>query len=783
MKKKKIIFSSLLFCAATLPVAAQNDFNYNEDSQFRPQTNRKVNTDSLGSDKEIPKGIRVWTVDERFGDTKAAVVDTLQHMYMNSTFTEGLRGEYNTLGNMGTARLNRIFIDRRNTQGNFIFTEPYDYIVNPVSDFHFTNTYSPITNITLNSCGDKVTGEDDFKAIFAVNANKRLGAGFRFDYKYGRGYYNAQSTSHFKYTMWASYLGDRYQAHLLFSTNHEKMTENGGITNDDYIKHPEIYTESFATNEIPTVLEQNWNRLDNQHIFFTHRYNVGFSRKVKMTEEEIKAKKFAMASKKENAEENAKEEARKKAKEQGKKFDEKAYDKQQGAKFSGRPDGAKIAGDEPAKDSAAKDIRNDSTRIAVNGKAAADSLLAIQKKNAEDSLFYKSEYVPVTSFIHTVKFDNYRRIYEAYQTPADYYLKEYYNAGRLTGDSIYDQTKHWHMKNTFAIAMLEGFNKWAKAGLKAFASYDLRHYELPTMEGGFEKFNEHALSVGGQLSKQEGKTLHYNAVAEIGLTGVDAGTLAIDGNVDVNIPFLGDTLQVRGDAFFHRETPSFYYRNYHARHLWWENDLDKTIHTRIMGTLSFPKTRTKLRVAVDEIKNYTYFSQSYDITEKGLRTGVMVTPMQESGGINLLTAQLEQNFRLGILNWENQFTYQHSSKESVLPVPAFNAYTNLYIKFKVVKVLNVDLGADMRYFTSYEAPDYSPYMGQYTVQGNGENNVKIGNYPIVNVYANVHIKHTRFFVMMSHINAGQGDKNYFFAPHYPMNERVFRIGVSWNFFN
>lgn len=783
MKKKKIIFSSLLFCAATIPVAAQNDFNYNEDSQFRPQTNRKVNTDSLGSDKEIPKGIRVWTVDERFGDTKAAVVDTLQYMYMNTTFTEGLRGEYNTLGNMGTARLNRIFIDRRNTQGNFIFTEPYDYIVNPVSDFHFTNTYSPITNITLNSCGDKVTGEDDFKAMFAVNANKRLGAGFRFDYKYGRGYYNAQSTSHFKYTMWASYLGDRYQAHFLFSTNHEKMTENGGITNDDYIKHPEIYTESFATNEIPTVLEQNWNRLDNQHIFFTHRYNVGFSRKVKMTEEEIKAKKFAMASKKENAEEDAKEEARKKAKEQGRKFDEKAYDKQQGAKFSGRPDGAKIAGDEPAKDLAAKDTRNDSTRIAVNGKAAADSLLAVQKKNAEDSLFYKSEYVPVTSFIHTVKFDNYRRIYEAYQTPADYYLNEYYDAGRLTGDSIYDQTKHWHMKNTFAIAMLEGFNKWAKAGLKAFASYDLRHYELPTMEGGFEKYNEHVLSVGGQLSKQEGKTLHYNAVAEIGLTGVDAGTLAIDGNVDVNIPFLGDTLQVRGDAFFHRETPSFYYRNYHARHLWWENDLDKTIHTRIMGTLSFPKTRTKLRVAVDEIKNYTYFSQSYDITEKGLRTGVMVTPMQESGGINLLTAQLEQNFRLGILNWENLFTYQHSSKESVLPVPDFNVYTNLYIKFKVVKVLNVDLGADMRYFTSYEAPDYSPYMGQYTVQGNGENNVKIGNYPIVNVYANVHIKHTRFFVMMSHINAGQGDKNYFFAPHYPMNERVFRIGVSWNFFN
>ena len=228
----------ILFCAATLTVAAQNDFNNNEDSQFRPQTSNRVNTDSLGSDKEIPKGIKVWTIDERFGDRTEAPVDTLQHLYMNSTFNEGLYGQYNTLGNMGTARINRIFIDRR-TQGNFMFTEPYDNIVTPVSDFHFTNTYSPITNVTLNSCGDRTNGEDDFKAIFAVNANKQLGGGFRFDYKYGRGYYNAQSTSHFKYTMWTSYLGDRYQAHFLFSTNHQKVTENGGITNDDYIKHPE----------------------------------------------------------------------------------------------------------------------------------------------------------------------------------------------------------------------------------------------------------------------------------------------------------------------------------------------------------------------------------------------------------------------------------------------------------------------------------------------------------------------------------------------------------------
>ena len=326
MKKSKVILTITLFCAATSPVVAQTDFSNNEDSMFAPVNNRNVRTDSLGSDKEIPKGLKVWTIDERFGDRQEAQVDTLQHMYMNTPFTSGLRGEYNSLGNLGSPRINRIFIDRRLDQGQFIFAQPFDCISTPVSEFHFTNTYSPITNVTLNSCGNRTNGEDDFKAMFAVNAGKRLGMGFRFDYKYGRGYYDSQSTSHFKYTMWGSYIGDRYQAHLLFSTLHQKATENGGITNDDYIKHPELFEDTYAENEIPTVLQQNWNRNNSIHVFFNHRYNVGFNRKVRMTDEEIKAKKFAMASKKENAAEDAKEEARKKARQEGKKFDEKKFE-------------------------------------------------------------------------------------------------------------------------------------------------------------------------------------------------------------------------------------------------------------------------------------------------------------------------------------------------------------------------------------------------------------------------------------------------------------------------
>ena len=166
------------------------------------------------------------------------------------------------------------------------------------------------------------------------------------------------------------------------------------------------------------------------------------------------------------------------------------------------------------------------------------------------------------------------------------------------------------------------------------------------------------------------------------------------------------------------------------------------------------RTRTKLRVAYDNLQNYTYFAQTYNITEDFGRTGNTVSVRQNSKNMSLITVQLSQDFKLGPLNWENVLTYQKSTDEDVLPVPTFNAYSNLYLHFRIAKVLTVDLGGDLRYFTKYKAPDYSPALAQYTVQDNGQSNVEIGNYPIVNVYANMHLKHTRFFVMMSHINSG-----------------------------
>lgn len=768
MKKTFFFF---IFLLSTAHGYAQFDDGFNQiDTDGNTiQRNNKSKKDSLGSNKEIPEGIKVWTVDTRFGDRKAAVPDTLSHMFMNSIFTTGLRGDYTTTGNLGAPRINRIVTDRP-FGSQFIFTQPYDFIITPIEQFHFTNTLSPFTNITYNNAGNRTNGEDHLTTKFGVNAGKRLGVGFKFDYLYGRGYYQDQSTAHFNYTMYGSYLGDHYQAHLLMSTNHQKVSENGGITDDNYITHPESYSDKYSTNEIPTALSQNWNRNDNQHIFLTHRYNIGFSRKVPMTEEEIKAKKFAMASKKENEAQKRKD----KATQEGRLDDDKTVTLQ------GRPDDAKIMGAEPISQ------KKDNNRVALD-KQAADSLLAAEKKTQVDTAWMKKEFVPVTTFIHTLKFDNYRRIYQAYKTPTDFYANTYTVDEPLTGDSIYDKTRHYRLKNTFALSLLEGFNKWAKAGLKAFITSELRHFTLPSATGT-DTYNEHNLSFGAQLSKKQGKTFHYDAIAETWLTGEDAGQLKIDGSADLNFKLFGDTLTLTANGFFYRLNPTFYYRHYHSRHAWWDNtNMSKILHSRIQGILNYQKTRTTLRVAVDEIKNYTYFALSHTITS-GKRVNHAITVNQNSGAIHLLTASLSQDFTFGPLNWESVITYQNSSNKTILPVPMLNLYSNVYLRFKIAHVLRCDFGADVRYFTKYYAPDYVPSLGQYAVQTNtnttgSDSRVEIGNYPVVNVYANFHLKHTRFFIMMSHLNAGTGKKNYFYTPHYPLNQSILRFGLSWNFFN
>ena len=92
MKRVFITLLSVVCLVSTM--RAQQDFNQINDRGELTQADDWKSShkkDTTKHDKEIPIGMRVWTVDERFGDRFATTPDTLHHMYMNSVFTTGRR--------------------------------------------------------------------------------------------------------------------------------------------------------------------------------------------------------------------------------------------------------------------------------------------------------------------------------------------------------------------------------------------------------------------------------------------------------------------------------------------------------------------------------------------------------------------------------------------------------------------------------------------------------------------------------------------------------------------
>ena len=323
--------------------------------------------------------------------------------------------------------------------------------------------------------------------------------------------------------------------------------------------------------------------------------------------------------------------------------------------------------------------------------------------------------------------------------------------------------------------------------MTAYATYDFHRYTLPdTLPGSpaerLSKTNEYTLSIGGILQRSKGKSLNYKLRGETAIAGEDLGAFLLEADANLDFKLKKEDAYVNAKAFIKNSNPSFYFRHYHSEHFWWDNSLSKEFRTRIEGTVGIERLRTKLSAGIETIKDYTYLANRSIPNAAGNGFLNRIAVAQESDNIQVFSATLNQDFKLGILHLDTELTYQNSSNKEVLPLPELNAYANLYIKFKIAKVLNTELGADVRYFSSYYAPDYSPALGQF-YQQNQSDKIEIGNYPIVNVYANFLLKQTRFYVMYHHINEGTGNMRYFLAPHYPISPKALWFGLSWNFYN
>lgn len=188
--------------------------------------------------------------------------------------------------------------------------------------------------------------------------------------------------------------------------------------------------------------------------------------------------------------------------------------------------------------------------------------------------------------------------------------------------------------------------------------------------------------------------------------------------------------------------------------------------THLGGVFELPKRKTKLHAAVENLTSYIYFN------EKGL-------PVQHAGNVQVLSVDLKQDVRLGVFNLENNAVYQVSSNQDVLPLPTLTLFHNLYYYDKWFVDLYPQIGVNVRYHTKYFAPSYMPAIAQFYNQ----KEIEIGNYPVINAYANFHLKKARFFFEYNNLGRFFLKDWGFNMPLYPINKPMFKVGLSWNFYN
>lgn len=412
--------------------------------------------------------------------------------------------------------------------------------------------------------------------------------------------------------------------------------------------------------------------------------------------------------------------------------------------------------------------------------------LGFWKEEVVNDTLTRDVYVPVTKFIYSLDYENrHHRFKNSNASEASEFFTNTYLSAAGTDDNTY----YWHLANTLGVELVEGFQKWAKFGLSAYATYQIRkytqttagdHYQgappdpdmLTPLPAGIDiapKTTQNLLWIGGRLEKTRGSILKYYADAKFGILGESAGEIDVNGKIETNFKLFGDTVSLRANGAFSNLAPSWLLKQYISNHFVWQNDFGKIRRFRVGGELVIPWTHTTLSANFESTQNLVYFNEE-------------ALPAQYSGTVGVFAARLHQELHFGIWNWNNTVTYQASTNQDIVPLPSLAIYSNMYLGFKAFKVLTLQIGVDCNYFTRYRGVMYQPATTAFHVQKK-EEAIKVGNFPLINAYVTAKLYKVRFFILWSHVNQGWFTKEYFSMPHYPIDPRRLQFGLSVDFAN
>ena len=400
-----------------------------------------------------------------------------------------------------------------------------------------------------------------------------------------------------------------------------------------------------------------------------------------------------------------------------------------------------------------------------------DSIEVIEdgKKIKRDTI--RTEDIPLMTFSHIFETnDSYRRYVEKNPNQG-FYDTTYFNVPETA-----DTTDVLTIRNTIAVTFCEAYNTKLKFGATVFAMNECQRILYDSVR--YDSIHDYRWMnntyVGGSIHKRSGAHILYMVEGKVCLLGYKIGEFDVHGELETKFKAGGNTLHINARAFAKSITPSPYLQHYTSNHLKWDNSFGFTYRFLGGASISYP---TK------------WVTPSIDFSFENRANPIFVTasdwmPHQYRGSVQIMTGDIGLDITTPWVNLENRVIIQHSTNDSVLPVPLVTLQNRLYYHGSWFRhAMDAQIGVDLRYFTRYKAPVLCPATGLFATQ----QQTSVGNYPWMSVYASFYVRsiRLRFFVQYQHLNHlfMKNSIDYLAMPNYPTNRDVIRAGVAWHFYN
>ncbi|MBU2558085.1 MAG: putative porin [Bacteroidetes bacterium] len=232
--------------------------------------------------------------------------------------------------------------------------------------------------------------------------------------------------------------------------------------------------------------------------------------------------------------------------------------------------------------------------------------------------------------------------------------------------------------------------------------------------------------------------------------------------------FIGTESKNLGDVDFRINvsslSPDWIHNTYYSNHFRWNNELDRSRTFELEASYQIKFIR--LTAGQSTIDRYIYLNKN-------------ARPQQISGTLNVRSLSAKFIFKRGKFDLNAFLYYQNPDIDSIIHMPEFGA--NLKFAFSQALFDNAAVlqpGFNVRWFSAYYADTYMPALRSFYIQ----DEIKIGNYPYIDVYLALKVKRANIFLQYANLMGLSGEFNYFTTPHYPMRDSRFYFGVSWRFY-